>query len=40
MQKGPLLLKYLTGESFDTNPQEGVQGAVLHVLCDDHYWFA
>lgn len=23
-----------------TDPQERVQGAVLHVLCDDHYRFA
>lgn len=23
-----------------THPQERVQRAVLHVLCDDHYWFA
>lgn len=33
VKKGLLLVKF-------TNPEERVQRAVLHVLCDDHHWLA
>lgn len=35
-----LFLKHPSTESFNTNPEEGVQRAILHVLCDDHHRFA